>query len=115
MVGITPQMGLNFALYETFKTLASGVDAVDADGKAVPKQKDSFLKGTALKGLCGGAAGGLSKLTVYPLVRALKVFVFCAPSAEMIYHVYSLFFPNAAHACIPPSVTLTCISGFRTR
>jgi hypothetical protein len=74
MVGITPQMGLNFALYESFKALASGVDAVDAEGKAVSKQKDSFLKGTILKGLCGGAAGGLSKLTVYPLVRTVTHF-----------------------------------------
>lgn len=59
MVGITPQMGLNFAFYETFRALAM------PDTQAA---KDSFAVATLKKGFCGGAAGGLSKLIVYPLV-----------------------------------------------
>ena len=73
VVGITPQMGLNFALYETFKsltaTLGSTVDSADSS----KTQKDSLAFATLKKGFCGGAAGGISKLVVYPLVRTVFV------------------------------------------
>lgn len=59
MVGITPQMGLNFAFYETFRAVAM---------PDTQTTKDSFAVATLKKGFCGGAAGGLSKLIVYPLV-----------------------------------------------
>ena len=54
---IVPSMGLNFTLYENLKTLLATVDP----------SPNSF---TAWKsGLIGGAAGGLSKFLVFPLVR----------------------------------------------
>lgn len=75
VVGITPYMGLNFALYETFKKISTGLPSqkddlpVDANlQSATKKKKDSAIVALAKKGLCGGAAGGLSKLIVYPLV-----------------------------------------------
>jgi hypothetical protein len=67
-------MGLNFALYEGFKQLAN--DAIAANTRAGVHEsgtgvhKDSLWKTTVLRGLCGGAAGGLSKLIVYPLVSS---------------------------------------------
>lgn len=78
VVGITPQMGLNFALYEAFKsvtaTIGSTVDVTDS----TKTKKDSMAFATLKKGFCGGAAGGISKLIVYPLVRILS----CAPTVH---------------------------------
>ena len=75
MVGITPQMGLNFALYESFKLLAhvsKDPNTATADSSSSNSSSSSssgsFIKDTVIKGICGGAAGGLSKLAVYPLV-----------------------------------------------
>ena len=69
MVGITPQMGLNFALYESFKLLAHvSKDPNTATADSNSSSSGSFIKDTVIKGICGGAAGGLSKLAVYPLV-----------------------------------------------
>lgn len=68
MVGITPQMGLNFAFYESFRALAL---PEPAPGDLIGS-KDSFAVSTLKKGLCGGAAGGLSKLIVYPLDTVKK-------------------------------------------
>lgn len=72
MVGITPQMGLNFAFYETFRAIAMPEPAPLKQGQTQSgnNKKDSFGWATLKKGFCGGAAGGLSKLIVYPLVRA---------------------------------------------
>lgn len=75
VIGITPQMGLNFALYETFKLLVTG-DADETSSQrsdSSAKKKDSLFKSTVLKGFCGGAAGGISKLIVYPLVHPPEV------------------------------------------
>ena len=62
LVGITPYMGLNFALYETCKT------AVE---KLKNTSKSKFNEGSGWKilssGLCGAVAGGVSKFAVFPL------------------------------------------------
>ena len=70
MVGITPQMGLNFAFYETFRAIAmpEPLPLKPGQKQGDKGQKDSFGWATLKKGICGGAAGGLSKLIVYPLV-----------------------------------------------
>lgn len=70
-------MGLNFALYETFKQLASGVplEVGSSDAGTAEKPKRSFVKGTMINGLCGGLGGGLSKIIVYPLVRAALLYL----------------------------------------
>lgn len=74
-------MGLNFALYETFKKIGTGQPSqkeedLSSDNanhlqSSNEKKKDSAIVALAKKGLCGGAAGGLSKLIVYPLVSLL--------------------------------------------
>lgn len=71
MVGITPQMGLNFAFYETFRAIAmpEPLPSKLGQGLSLNGKKDSLGWATVKKGICGGAAGGLSKLIVYPLVR----------------------------------------------
>jgi len=76
MVGITPQMGLNFAFYETFRAIAMPEPSPLKPGQTQSEksQKDSFGWATLKKGVCGGAAGGLSKLIVYPLVSSHFVF-----------------------------------------
>lgn len=97
LVGITPYMGLNFAIYELMK----GVLKIDQPPPSIPSQPitskknksavdrilskqpsssspiDKFLnqyqseiasiKKIGQKFLCGGLAGGVSKLAVYPL------------------------------------------------
>ena len=86
-MGITPYMGLNFALYETFKKIGTGQpsqkdlsgDNADTQSPNNKKKKDSAIIALAKKGLCGGAAGGLSKLIVYPLVSC---FVDCSIVCE---------------------------------
>lgn len=88
-MGITPYMGLNFALYETFKKIGTGqpsqkdLSGDNADLLSPNKKKekkDSAIVALAKKGLCGGAAGGLSKLIVYPLVSC---FVDCSVVCEL--------------------------------
>jgi solute carrier family 25 thiamine pyrophosphate transporter 19 len=65
LVGITPYMGLNFAIYETltkftdFNDNGSGAQGSGAQG--------SILKKIFRKGVCGAVAGGTSKFLVYPL------------------------------------------------
>jgi solute carrier family 25 thiamine pyrophosphate transporter 19 len=63
LVGITPYMGLNFALFEAFKDLTRSKRLTDSD---------SVLLSALRKGAAGGAAGGLSKLIVYPLDTVKK-------------------------------------------
>ncbi len=60
VVGITPYMGLNYAIYETFK------HAIDGPLKDLKVGIVGNLLGT---GFCGAVAGGTSKFLVYPLVR----------------------------------------------
>jgi len=73
LIGITPYMGLNFALYESFSLLAgrferrwrelkengsNGILQLPGNNKLMTMSKNA---------LCGGVAGGLSKFLVYPL------------------------------------------------
>ena len=59
VIGIAPAIGLNFALYETFK------GAIDGPLKSLQAGKLGNFIGS---GLCGALAGGTSKFIVYPLV-----------------------------------------------
>lgn len=61
VIGIAPAMGLNFALYETFKA------AVDGPLKSLQAGALGNFLGS---GLCGALAGGTSKFIVYPLVTS---------------------------------------------
>mmetsp|Transcript_27838 Transcript_27838/g.26668 ORF Transcript_27838/g.26668 Transcript_27838/m.26668 type:complete len:369 (+) Transcript_27838:132-1238(+) len=78
LVGITPYMGLNFALYESAKTFSESLllkynNKINSnDGKNLPFGSSSGTGAGALgnfvrKGLCGAVAGGTSKFLVYPL------------------------------------------------
>ena len=60
LVGITPYMGLNFAIYETLKKFADR----KSNGS---NSQDSILQKIFRKGVCGAVAGGTSKFLVYPL------------------------------------------------
>lgn len=63
VVGITPYVGLNFGLYEGFKSLCH-IDYQQEPNKL-----------TVVKiGLVGGLAGGISKFLVYPLVMPIFPF-----------------------------------------
>ena len=59
LVGITPYMGLNFAIYETLKKFT--------DRNNSSSSQDSILQKIFRKGVCGAVAGGTSKFLVYPL------------------------------------------------
>jgi solute carrier family 25 thiamine pyrophosphate transporter 19 len=81
VVGITPYMGLNFALFEKFKEILNHTDQ-QLFGQLNPVvMKIESVSGINLsavftstkKGIAGGAAGGLSKLLVYPLGRIFAV------------------------------------------
>ena len=76
LVGITPYMGLNFALYESFSALAARLERSWKERRAPPDQLQgggggggggAGLLAISRNAICGGAAGGLSKLVVYPL------------------------------------------------
>jgi solute carrier family 25 thiamine pyrophosphate transporter 19 len=62
VLSITPYMGLNFALYESFQTILS--DNSDA--------KEGGVMRNLKKGVLGGIAGGASKFFVYPLDTVKK-------------------------------------------
>lgn len=68
LVGITPYMGLNFAIYESIK----------ATTEAWTKKYEVALHpyrnivGTVTSAMCGGVAGGVSKFIVYPLDTVKK-------------------------------------------
>lgn len=64
VVGITPYMGLNFALYESIKTIASGpLQKLRSHDNPIFSSIGNILGNS----LCGGAAGALSKIAMYPL------------------------------------------------
>lgn len=75
LVGITPYMGLNFAIYESTKTFSEspffqmnskfGYKEGLEDGNT---KAEGTLSAMLRKGLCGAIAGGTSKFIVYPLV-----------------------------------------------
>jgi hypothetical protein len=85
VVGITPYIGLNFAIYETMKSL---FEPIALTGPPTSKDKaasaneilkssaqgrkshtpGSILANLVKNGLCGAVAGGTSKFLVYPLV-----------------------------------------------
>ena len=61
IIGVTPYVGLNFAFYETLKTVAQKFH--DSDNATVTVVK---------KGILGGIAGGSSKFMMYPLDTVKK-------------------------------------------
>ena len=97
LIGITPYMGLNFAIYESVKSFSESpffkfnlkekyllknkispslssnlIKEKDQEkGKFLGKESESesALAAVFRKGLCGAVAGGTSKFIVYPLVR----------------------------------------------
>lgn len=94
LVGITPYMGLNFAMYEMMKSLI----AISSTSTSIQRTSSShspslnseesqpyasvstlklsefqtYVKQWGQKLLCGGLAGGLSKFAVYPLDTVKK-------------------------------------------
>jgi hypothetical protein len=76
-VGITPYMGLNFAIYESAKSFSESSffnlnlenERLNSDvGSDSSGKKEGTLAAVLRKGLCGAVAGGTSKFIVYPLV-----------------------------------------------
>lgn len=61
-------MGLNFFLYARAKALLAPLVARDGRGDRVDRAA-SVWQLLSTEGLAGAAAGGLAKLTFYPLVR----------------------------------------------
>ena len=61
IVGVTPYIGLNFALYETLKTVTEKFQS-----------KDSPFTSVLTKGALGGVAGGSAKFIMYPLDTVKK-------------------------------------------
>lgn len=62
--GITPYMGLNFALFEVTKGWSRKLDAMKNDREESPL---SPAASAFASGLCGGLSGSVSKMVVYPL------------------------------------------------
>lgn len=79
VVGVTPFIGMNFALYESLKSFT------DHDNIPPPKTKTQHVLRMLKKGILGGIAGGVSKLTLYPLVR-----LFCYSLVIMLIPLLSL-------------------------
>lgn len=67
LVGITPYMGLNFALYESLTSLATRMESRFRAIKDGQKSNTNAFYSISKNALCGGIAGGVSKLVVYPL------------------------------------------------
>ena len=78
LVGITPYMGLNFALFESFSALAARAETSGREARrpiALPttnsnsnsRSNSGGLLALSRNAVCGGMAGGLSKFVVYPL------------------------------------------------
>lgn len=71
LIGITPYMGLNFALYETFTSAANKFsEACFPENR--PQSKANSLVTILKTGFCGGFAGGVSKFVVFPLDTVKK-------------------------------------------
>ena len=79
LVGITPYMGLNFAIYESAKSFSESSffnlnlknERLNSDpGSDSSGKKEGTLAAVLRKGLCGAVAGGTSKFIVYPLVSS---------------------------------------------
>eukprot|EP01036_Dinobryon_divergens_P031471 gene31471-40871_t len=80
VIGVGPYMGLNFALFETFKFLVDAVtanvyihmwDFNNRNSKRDGSEKMA-LPSVVRNGLSGGLAGGVSKFVVYPLDTVKK-------------------------------------------
>ena len=80
LVGITPYMGLNFALFESFSALAARAETswrearraralptTNSNSNSNSRSNSGGLLALSRNAVCGGMAGGLSKLVVYPL------------------------------------------------
>ncbi len=72
VVGITPYVGLNFAIYETLKKFVESLDSKPSSSQQ--SSTTSKILNLLRTGAIGGIAGGCSKFIVYPLVSAV-VFV----------------------------------------
>ena len=66
IIGIAPYMGLNFALYETFKLMMLPMENV------ISSKNSSTSVSMLRNSISGGLAGGVSKLLVYPLDTVKK-------------------------------------------
>jgi solute carrier family 25 thiamine pyrophosphate transporter 19 len=70
LVGITPYMGLNFALYESFVALSNKIETrlrgVISSSESSSRRGGNLLA-MSKTAMCGGIAGGISKFIVYPL------------------------------------------------
>jgi hypothetical protein len=84
VIGITPYMGFNFLLYDVFKKLLKPYAAGGEKSKAVVTTRELSASSssnlqkvieTLKNGACGGVAGGISKVIVYPLVSYVKLVV----------------------------------------
>jgi len=74
VVGVTPYVGLNFAMYETLKSFTSFTSSSDdlEDSAAVSNFTNwEQLVRLMKKGMLGGIAGGTSKFILFPLVSML--------------------------------------------
>jgi len=72
LVGITPYMGLNFALYETFVALSNKIETrlrgvINSESSSSSSSRGGNLLAISKTAMCGGIAGGISKFVVYPL------------------------------------------------
>lgn len=73
IVGITPYMGLNFAIYESMVSLGDRIKRRDDGSGDTQKKKGlSALRVVVGNGLCGAVAGGVSKFLVFPLDTVKK-------------------------------------------
>ena len=72
IVGITPYMGLNFAIYESMLKVVEKFQTLENDKNKNNDKKISALKGIMSNGLCGAVAGGASKFLVFPLDTVKK-------------------------------------------
>jgi hypothetical protein len=66
VVGVTPYIGLNFALYETLKSISSST-ASSTSSTVTTSSKLDYAISLIKNGLLGGLAGGASKFILYPL------------------------------------------------
>ena len=69
VVGITPYIGLNFAIYETLQKISKDFINRKDDNAS---NKEGKLISLLRTGLIGGIAGGASKFLVYPLVSTFS-------------------------------------------